>query len=358
MLKVGAIGFGGGSALIPVIEKELVGKLEGEDEFSRDVMIACITPGALPVEIASGAGRRKFGRLGMVAGGVAVALPGVAMTMFLCLLSFFMDENADLGLIQILFKVIRFAVSVYICILLCRYIFKVFNSIDNKRSFVSAILISLSSALMTVFGHIPTYCIVIGFMAIVLVISLFHKTPCIIDKSSHLLSGFGRDLSFWLAFLLVMLLPAIVLSINNEKVFIDYSFRAIVSSLISFGGGDAYLAIADDMFCRSGLLTTTLFYGSIAVIVNILPGSILCKTLSAIGFFIGASMYGTVQAILFFIAGFGISVTVSCLSFGLCSHAYESLKDSFFFTACQKWIRPVICGLLVNVMIKLISGLL
>lgn len=58
MLKIGCIGFGGGSALIPVMEEELVEKKSyiSEEDFSGSMMIASITPGALPVEIATGIG--------------------------------------------------------------------------------------------------------------------------------------------------------------------------------------------------------------------------------------------------------------------------------------------------------------
>ena len=50
LLKIGFIGFGGGSALIPVIEKEVVEerKLVTEEEFNKDVFVASISPGALP----------------------------------------------------------------------------------------------------------------------------------------------------------------------------------------------------------------------------------------------------------------------------------------------------------------------
>lgn len=63
MLKIGFIGFGGGSALIPVIEEEVVekDKIVSEEEFNDDVMIASITPGALPVEVATGIGRQSSG---------------------------------------------------------------------------------------------------------------------------------------------------------------------------------------------------------------------------------------------------------------------------------------------------------
>lgn len=51
MLKIGFIGFGGGTALIPVIEEEIVekNKVVTEEQFNNEVMIASITPGALPV---------------------------------------------------------------------------------------------------------------------------------------------------------------------------------------------------------------------------------------------------------------------------------------------------------------------
>ncbi|MBQ5370000.1 MAG: chromate transporter, partial [Bacteroidaceae bacterium] len=46
-------------------------------EYEEDVVVASITPGALPVEIASGIGRRLFGWKGLLAGSIGMALPGV-----------------------------------------------------------------------------------------------------------------------------------------------------------------------------------------------------------------------------------------------------------------------------------------
>ena len=64
MLRVGVIGFGGGNALIPVMEKEFVTKKPyvTKEEYDEAVLAASITPGALPVEIACGIGRCQSGR--------------------------------------------------------------------------------------------------------------------------------------------------------------------------------------------------------------------------------------------------------------------------------------------------------
>ena len=85
MFRVGCIGFGGGSALIPVIEKEVVERqgLDIKENIDKDVVVASITPGALPVEIAASIGRRGFGTKGMIAGAVMMALPGTVFTVML-----------------------------------------------------------------------------------------------------------------------------------------------------------------------------------------------------------------------------------------------------------------------------------
>ena len=48
MLKVGVIGFGGGNALIPVIEQEVVKekKLVSKEQYDKDIIAATLTPGA------------------------------------------------------------------------------------------------------------------------------------------------------------------------------------------------------------------------------------------------------------------------------------------------------------------------
>ena len=75
MFWIGCIGFGGGSALIPVIEKEIADR-QGIDEkqnIDKDVVVASITPGALPVEIAASIFQEKIlSVVNMISIGVSV----------------------------------------------------------------------------------------------------------------------------------------------------------------------------------------------------------------------------------------------------------------------------------------------
>jgi len=84
-LKIGLIGFGGGSALIPIIEDEIVTKkkLLKEEDYNDHVIVSNITPGTLPVKLAAAAGRNIFGMPGMLGATIMMSLPGVGFTVLL-----------------------------------------------------------------------------------------------------------------------------------------------------------------------------------------------------------------------------------------------------------------------------------
>ena len=118
MFRVGLIGFGGGSALIPLIEQEVVTQdaLVSDEEYEEDVLVASVTPGALPVEIAGGIGRRCIGVKGLLLGSLAMALPGVVFTLLLCSV---ISVLSDSVLMQIRFLAV--GVTAFIACMLTEY---------------------------------------------------------------------------------------------------------------------------------------------------------------------------------------------------------------------------------------------
>ena len=118
MLKIGFLGFGGGSALIPVFEKEVVTKRKWltKEEYAQDVLAATITPGALPVEIAAGIGKRLGGSIGMLLSAICVAFPGAFMTILLLSALEDVSQNILTGV-----HILSVLTGIYICYLLIRY---------------------------------------------------------------------------------------------------------------------------------------------------------------------------------------------------------------------------------------------
>ncbi|MDR2390313.1 MAG: chromate transporter [Planctomycetota bacterium] len=81
-LKSGCVGFGGGSALIPIVRKELVAERQwmSDDEYLKHTLIANITPGTLPVKLGATCGCRLSGGATSLLGAYGVFLPGTIAT--------------------------------------------------------------------------------------------------------------------------------------------------------------------------------------------------------------------------------------------------------------------------------------
>ena len=102
------------------------------------------------------------------------------------------------------------------------------------------------------------------------------------------------------------------------------------------------------------MVTSQQYYNHIVPAVNVLPGSILCKTLAAVGYYMGWNLTGNFMVgILFSIAGFACSVAASSSFFMLAYHLYDYLTTLQVFRIIRKWIRPIIGGLLMKIMVLL-----
>lgn len=54
------------------------------------------------------------------------------------------------------------------------------------------------------------------------------------------------------------------------------------------------------------------------------------------------------------LAGFAISIVASCSVFSLMTGLYEAFGNLNVFSELKRWIRPIVSGLLVNVILSLI----
>lgn len=145
-LKIGFIGFGGGSALIPIIEDEIVAKkkLLKEEDYNDHVIVANITPGTLPVKLAAAAGRQVCGLPGMLGSTIMMSVPGVAVTVLLVSFLSRLDGNI---VTQIKFASV--GITVFIIMLLVNYIGKVLKGCRQTNTLIVGWIIMLLAFLLT-----------------------------------------------------------------------------------------------------------------------------------------------------------------------------------------------------------------
>ncbi len=94
--KIGATGYGGGSALAPLIHKETVEERNWitEDEFIDIVAVANMLPGPSMVEMATAVGYKKAGTSGALITSFAITLPiMILFTLFMVALNRFIPAE-------------------------------------------------------------------------------------------------------------------------------------------------------------------------------------------------------------------------------------------------------------------------
>lgn len=362
MLKVGCIGFGGGSALIPILHKTYVEeeKVMDETEYEEAVVISSITPGALTIKLAGEIGRRVAGWKGMFVGASAMALPGVFLTT--TLLSFITNLSQEF-VQQMEFSTV--GVMSYIACMLTDYIWKTIQQREHgAKGYLSigitvmVFLLTCGKTLYRLLGldvtkafYISTLDVFLVTFVIILIKTAFSKYRKRYIVKSLKWVDMVKEIGSMLIAVFVTLIPAMLVT----KDALMYSINGVLSTMMSFGGGDAYLTVADGLFVSTELVTEDAFYGTIIPVVNLLPGSILCKTLSGIGYWIGYTesgqlLGGYTVAMLGFACGFAASCGIVSVVGGL----YRSLGEIPIFQAVKLWIRPVVSGLMLNVILSLL----
>ena len=111
--KIGLFTFGGGYAMIPLIENVCVSKKGWitHEEMMDITVIAESTPGPIAINCATYVGLRKKGFWGAVAATLGVILPSF---LIILLISFFLDRFLEIKWVASAFKGIKIAVGILI----------------------------------------------------------------------------------------------------------------------------------------------------------------------------------------------------------------------------------------------------
>lgn len=108
--KIGLFTFGGGYAMISLIENNCVEKKKWitHDEMMNITVIAESTPGPIAINCATYVGYKKAGIIGAIISTLGIVLPSFAV---IYLISMFLDNFLEITLIANAFKGIKIAVG-------------------------------------------------------------------------------------------------------------------------------------------------------------------------------------------------------------------------------------------------------
>ncbi len=420
-LKIGLIGFGGGSALIPVIEKEVCedNKYIDPDEYNNFTVISNITPGALPVKLGALIGHDMAGKTGMFIAALLTSIPGVFITLGLLALLDILGDSA----IHIIEQA-AIGISVFIIFLLVCYITKVMKD-SLKQNFIKPAVILMITTLILTFGKeirasftrlgienaftqttpifdISTinvlillfffifftggrlkgprivvalalgalYVLMFGSMSIInlgigntiiqvlmLVVAIFmliYDSKKDVGESTKLYIDWKGATERSLPFIIATGIVFVICFIISSDNLLFFVLNGVVSTGTSFGGGEAYLTVADGIFVEPGIISSTEFYSRVLPIANALPGSILVKILAGIGFLLGFEV-SMPFAFLMGALGLMVATMTSCVICIYIAEIYKAFSNLSIFKVLKLWVLPVICGLLLSTILSMLN---
>lgn len=167
MFKIGLFTFGGGYAMIPLIENEFVTKRKwmDHDEFINMVAIAESTPGPIAINSATYIGYRQGKFLGAMLSTLGVVLPSFII---ISLISLVFNQFLDIPIVAAAFKGIQVCVVFLILSAGLRMFKKLEKNIFNYIVFgITALLVVLFSLFSINFSSI-FYIIIAGVLSLMI----------------------------------------------------------------------------------------------------------------------------------------------------------------------------------------------
>lgn len=147
--KIGLFTFGGGYAMLPMLEKEIVEKKSWatEEDLMKFFAIGQVTPGVIAVNTATFIGYYKKGVLGGIVSTLGVISPSL---LIISIIANILNNFSEILVVQHALNGIRIAV----CILMCSSIFKLLkgsvNDLVGGCIFIFAFILSYFTNISTV----------------------------------------------------------------------------------------------------------------------------------------------------------------------------------------------------------------
>jgi chromate transporter len=186
-IKIGASTFGGGYAMVPVLDRELI-KKKGwltMDEVMDYYTIAQVTPGIIAINVSTFVGCKRMGALGGILATVAFMLPGVIL---MTAVSLFLSRFAEYETVRHAFAGIRVAVGALVLDTVWKLVKGLFaksdKQIDKLRRIAPLVIAVAAFALSAVLSASPVFIILGAGVAGFLLWGPFGKNKAAAEKTA------------------------------------------------------------------------------------------------------------------------------------------------------------------------------
>ena len=151
--KIGALTFGGGYAMLPLIQREIVEnkKWSTEKEILDYYAVGQCTPGVIAVNTATFIGYKLRGIIGGIVATLGVIFPSIVIIL---IIATFLQNFADLAIVQSAFASIRVAV---VALIITTVVKLIKSSIKDYLGVIIAIIAFVISAFI---GLSPVYVVI------------------------------------------------------------------------------------------------------------------------------------------------------------------------------------------------------
>ena len=141
--RVGGLTFGGGYAMLPILQREMVEKRQwvSDEELMDYYAIGQCTPGIIAVNTATFVGQKRKGIVGGIVATLGVVFPSLVI---ITIIAAFIQNFADLAVVKNAFAGIR----VCVCVLILNAVIKLLkSSVIDKATLVIYVVVAVGSIL-------------------------------------------------------------------------------------------------------------------------------------------------------------------------------------------------------------------
>ncbi len=165
--KIGSVTFGGGYAMLPMLESELSIKRKwtNREELLDYFAIGQSTPGIIAVNVATFVGYKRHGIMGGIFGTLGMVTPSIII---ITLIAAFMSNFADMEVVQKAFKGINIAVTALLIKVSITFA-------KNSLKKLFQILVAISSFILVIVFDVQTMWIILGAIALGFIIHFSHS---------------------------------------------------------------------------------------------------------------------------------------------------------------------------------------